>query len=600
MLRTLSAERPLGALVLALAAAASAVAAVLGGAGSGAAAGADACPLPPPIPPTEIFGPADGEIAFATTRHGAGDVYTIGANGDGERALTRNRPVPAAVAWANDCRFAFSSSDAANGRSYLWVASPDTRELRRIAEGDDPAWSPDSTLIAFVWSNDLDVTDRRNGVYVLAADGSGRRQLARTNGAAGRPAWSPDGRSLAFADDATIRRVDVGTGRAQQLAVHREVSPPDVAWSPDDETIAFVSDGDVRVVAASGGRPARRVTTTPDDQEEGIAWQPDGTLTFLEHDRGSKYVAYGLDPGGAPLVPRRLFAVEADWPPRLQWARDGSHVLVSSQFGPRATITRADGSAPQAILRGDAHLGPSWSPDGRRLAIATAQTTQNIVGGGPLGVVEGAMLSTYPRTGCAPPLSWAPDGHRLTCDTSLGGDVALVTLTPDGGSSRLVLQDHGIGDASKNMADWEPNGRRLVYVLEGGVLALYRASRLPAPRNSYGTVLRIRGLTASAESPAWSPDGRRIAFRGTCENRTRRCRAGIYVVRADGTALKRVSPRGTNPDWSPDGRQIVFDATRNGNRDIYAVNANGTGLRRLTTSPGPDFDPSWRSAPAAP
>ena len=86
--------------------------------------------------------------------------------------------------------------------------------------------------------------------------------------------------------------------------------------------------------------------------------------------------------------------------------------------------------------------------------------------------------------------------------------------------------------------------------------------------------------------PAWSPDGRRIAFaserNGTFE---------IYVMNADGSgqrSLTGASPA-FGPEWSPDGRKIVFFS----DGEIYAMNADGSEQRRLTRDPGNDFGPRW-------
>jgi Tol biopolymer transport system component len=92
-------------------------------------------------------------------------------------------------------------------------------------------------------------------------------------------------------------------------------------------------------------------------------------------------------------------------------------------------------------------------------------------------------------------------------------------------------------------------------------------------------------------SPAWSPDGTRIAFVAGDPN------AEIYVMNADGSARKRLTnnPGEDNfPAWSPDGSRIAFSSDVNGTRDIWVMAADGTGLTNLTHSAGTfDTEPGW-------
>jgi Tol biopolymer transport system component len=111
-----------------------------------------------------------------------------------------------------------------------------------------------------------------------------------------------------------------------------------------------------------------------------------------------------------------------------------------------------------------------------------------------------------------------------------------------------------------------------------------------------GTGKRTLGATSPEWDAAWSPDGRRLAFRGYYAPYAEGDYA-IYVVGANGCHLTKLTGamNGTNPSWSPSGRQIAFAVG-----GINVINANGTGLRRLTSDRArsgrdryADEDPAW-------
>ncbi len=73
-------------------------------------------------------------------------------------------------------------------------------------------------------------------------------------------------------------------------------------------------------------------------------------------------------------------------------------------------------------------------------------------------------------------------------------------------------------------------------------------------------------------------------------------RAGdIHTIRADGTGARLLLRRAHSPAWSPDGSKLAFVSGRSGDEEIYVANADGSGVRRLTRSGGPDLGPAWSS-----
>jgi Tol biopolymer transport system component len=115
---------------------------------------------------------------------------------------------------------------------------------------------------------------------------------------------------------------------------------------------------------------------------------------------------------------------------------------------------------------------------------------------------------------------------------------------------------------------------------------------LPAGGHAAGASSKFLASTRYEESPAWSPDGKRVAFSSN--------RGGvrqIWVAEADGSNAVALTnfPDGIagSPRWSPDGDMIVFDARPNGAADVYSVRADGGIPKRLTDHPAEDHVPCY-------
>jgi Tol biopolymer transport system component len=116
--------------------------------------------------------------------------------------------------------------------------------------------------------------------------------------------------------------------------------------------------------------------------------------------------------------------------------------------------------------------------------------------------------------------------------------------------------------------------------------------------NPYGTRLeRLTHNSAYDYDPAWSPNGKRIAFSSNRRLAEGSAATEVYVMNADGSGVRRVTATpgyDENPDWSPDGTRIAFT---NDFLNIYTVNANGTGLQNLTrlsaTTEEHSREPCW-------
>jgi TolB protein len=129
---------------------------------------------------------------------------------------------------------------------------------------------------------------------------------------------------------------------------------------------------------------------------------------------------------------------------------------------------------------------------------------------------------------------------------------------------------------------WSPDGSRIAFV------ASHAAGEL-SPRSLY--VMNVDGTGAApvtrkgfeASWPSWSPDSRNIAFAHKAQGRTG---SDVYAVRADGRGLRRVVSDAAEPAWGPGGKAIAFSReTRRGNLVVFRIAPDGTGPRLVAASP---------------
>jgi Tol biopolymer transport system component len=155
----------------------------------------------------------------------------------------------------------------------------------------------------------------------------------------------------------------------------------------------------------------------------------------------------------------------------------------------------------------------------------------------------------------------------------------LYVMNTDGSGQRLLAREAGLGDMA-----WSHDGRDIVFLRGGrwdrGALMVVAADGSEERR-----------LTGSAA--AWTGGFDWVSDRRIAYTRVRGHYRDIWVMNADGSGQRRLAQRGTRPQWSPDGRQISFASRRDGNWEIYAMNADGSSRRRLTHNSVDDYGAAW-------
>ena len=244
----------------------------------------------------------------------------------------------------------------------------------------------------------------------------------------------------------------------------------------------------------------------------------------------------------------------------------------------------------------------AWAPDGRSFAFVLDLDGNNEIYIKTFNEAQARRLTNHPELDFDP--AWSPDGNWITFVSDRTGESHIYKIDINGENlQRLTNQGDNHAPA------WSPDGQSIAFdstrnleLWDGtlvNVLDLYVMDADGKNLRQMINPLHRIGLH-TPRSPAWSPDGKQIAYTAKDDG------IGIYIMDTDGQNARRVSPLGTwsyNPAWSLDGKWIAYDAfvaenanppdNSNAVRHIFIVSVEGGEPRQITQHPGPNYSPAW-------
>ena len=261
--------------------------------------------------------------------------------------------------------------------------------------------------------------------------------------------------------------------------------------------------------------------------------------------------------------------------------------IFKVQASNQICIMNADGTGFRRLTTDDSkqHFYPSLAPDGQSVLYSAFLETNNYEIY-KLELADGRVsrLTNIYGVETAPELS--PDGQSLT--------YAKYNAATD--RFQIVVADRNGGNAT-NIASqgwdptWSPDGKRILFASDSrGLVQLYTV------RLDGKNLTAITNLPAIRGRSDWSADGNYIVtYSGPAWNRE------LFIMNADGTNSHQLTPTGGNsqgPSFSPDGKWVAFTAYFDNYGDdhgceIYVIRIDGTDLRRLTNNDYCDYQPRW-------
>ena len=436
------------------------------------------------------------------------------------------------------------------------VGAREAINLTADSAGNDsqPALSADDQQIAFR-------SDREGGgIFVLGRTGGIARRISRSGF---NPSWSPDGKQIATGSESVewrpdnrsanrsqIQITDIVTGSVRVLETDDAVQP---AWSPDGKRIAYWglwerNQRDLWTVPVDGGAPVR--ITSDEALDWDPSWSPDGRWLYFSSDRGGAMNLWRIpidETTGAATAQPEPLKLPASWVGYGRVGHGGQIIFASFQRTgnlervPLDLERGAFAGPPEMLTTGSNYfVAPQPSRDGRWLAFIGQNGTARSVF---VSSFDGRSIRpVMDADGRAAGVNWGPS-DRMMFYWSRAGRYQVFTVNKDGGELRQEtdLPGHGVGRAI-----WSRSGRyatvQETVTLTTGIIELSQSQRLT-------TFAALPPMPdGSTFSPStWSPDDSQIAGESSS--------GGVVVYSVSNRTYRQITKRSTGgPRWMSENR----------------------------------------------